>query len=123
MKKGMLFLLVLIFTTANVFAATYTQRVDITAGTGTQEMEFDYYDGGNNLTNVSVKLYTTVSGGDNAADNDDDDNSVDVKIHLGADFDLKDRYNEFSNPNVQGLLMEVVTISGKMQQRLLGMII
>ena len=104
MKKGMLFLLVLIFTTANVFAATYTQRADITAGTGTQEMEFDYYDGGNNLTNVSVKLYTTVSGGDNAADNDDDDNSVDVKIHLGADFDLKDRYNEFSNPNVPRLV-------------------
>ena len=106
MKKGMLFFLVLIFTTANIFATTYTQRVNITAGSGTQEMEFDYYDENSEytLTNVNVKLYTTVSGGDNAADNDDDNNSVDVTIHLGAEFDLQDRFNAWSNPDVPVLV-------------------
>ena len=87
----------------SLFGRTYTQKVFITPGNGNQEIEFDYYDHGHDLTNVNVKLYTTVSGGNNAADNDADE-TINVIIHLGAAFSLTDRYDEFEFPNLPRLL-------------------
>ena len=102
MKKLLILIMVLVVSNL-LWGATYTQRVNITSGTGNQEIEFDYYNHGHNLTNVNVRLYTTVSGGDNAADNDADE-TVDVTIHLGATFSLTDRYDEFEFPNLPRLL-------------------
>ena len=102
MKKYLL-VFILIVLTISLFGNTITQRVNFSSGQGNQELTFDFYEGGFTLTNVNVKLYSTVTGGSNAADNDSDDDNVEVIIHLGAEFALTDRYDNLFNPNVPRL--------------------